>query len=73
MKTIERSYVSKNETAQYDRSEAMLTSSGTITIHNYDMQGNSEMLMLSAKETNALYKLMDKLYGSEEKTDEQQE
>ena len=62
MKTISRNYEQKSETKKYAFSEAMLADSGRIVIHNYDHQGNSEMLMLNNNETSAVLRLVERLF-----------
>lgn len=62
MKIISRNYEQKSETKKYAFSEAMLADSGRIVIHNYDHQGNNEMLMLNNNETSAVLRLVDRLF-----------
>ena len=62
MKIISRNYEQKSETKKFAYSEAMLADSGRIVIHNYDHQGNSEMLMLNNNGTSAVLRLVERLF-----------
>lgn len=50
-----------NKGNRYAHCQASLNSDGMITLRNYDDNNSDEIIILSAKETDALFKLFSKI------------